>query len=176
MGAVMRAEGRVVLFGGAAGAGKSTLARAWCATRTRAVHIGLDDIRSLIVSGLADPQQTGALQADQYEISVEATCTLARLFSTVGYDVAIDDVIEPRAFSIYWEARLAGLDWHIVIVAPSLEETLERMRRREKHVKEDIIREQHRRSLSWPASSQLDTTGLSVEESLHRLLLLLGDR
>ena len=47
---------RLVLFGGPAGSGKSTLAKAWCATRERSAHIQLDEIRSLILAGYADPQ------------------------------------------------------------------------------------------------------------------------
>lgn len=47
--------GRMVMFTGPAGAGKSTLARAWCATRPRAVDVELDEMRHLIVSCLADP-------------------------------------------------------------------------------------------------------------------------
>jgi ribosomal protein S18 acetylase RimI-like enzyme len=35
-------EGRMIMFAGPAGAGKSSLARAWCATRPRAVHVELD--------------------------------------------------------------------------------------------------------------------------------------
>jgi len=63
----------ILLFGGPAGAGKSTLARAWCATRSYAVHLELDEVRQLIISGLADPQSTGELQATQYEFRVAAT-------------------------------------------------------------------------------------------------------
>lgn len=52
--------GLLVLFGGPAGAGKSTPARAWCAAQARAVHIGLDRVREMIVGGRADPQQPDA--------------------------------------------------------------------------------------------------------------------
>ena len=37
----------LVPFGGPAGAGKSTLARTWCAARERAVHIELDAVREV---------------------------------------------------------------------------------------------------------------------------------
>lgn len=72
--------GTMVLFGGPAGAGKSVLARAWCATRRQAAHLELDEIRGLIISGLADPQEAGALQEAQYRLSVQAACTLAHAF------------------------------------------------------------------------------------------------
>jgi adenylate kinase family enzyme len=53
----------MVMFAGPTGAGKSTLAKAWCATRPRAVHLELDEVRNLIVSGWADPQEPGPLQS-----------------------------------------------------------------------------------------------------------------
>jgi chloramphenicol 3-O-phosphotransferase len=135
-------SGRIVLLGGPAGAGKSTLARAWCSTRERAVHVELDEVRSLIVSGLADPQRPGELQAEQYDVSVAATCALARAFASGGYDVVVDDVLEPGPFELCWRPRLEGLRWEVVIVLPSLAETLER---------------------------RIDTGGLGVEESLALL-------
>jgi predicted kinase len=67
------------LLGGPAGAGKSTLARAWCAARGRAAHVQLDEVRHLIVAGRADPQQPGPLQSEQYALSARATMALARV-------------------------------------------------------------------------------------------------
>ena len=53
----------MVMFAGPTGAGKSTLAKAWCTTRSRAVHVELVEVRHLIVSGRADPQEPGPLQS-----------------------------------------------------------------------------------------------------------------
>ena len=66
----------IALFGGAAGAGKSTIARLWCASRAKAVHLELDHIRDLIVSGRANPQVQSSEQASQYSHSVRACCAL----------------------------------------------------------------------------------------------------
>jgi predicted kinase len=158
--------GEVALFGGPSGAGKSTLARAWCATRPQAAHIELDEIRQLIISGRADPQEPSDLQAAQYRLSVEATCALARAFANSGCDVAIDDVFEPDAFERYWRPQLDGLPWKLVVVLPSLDETLARSARREKRVKEEHTRTQHARCAEWDAAILIDTTGLDLEQSL----------
>ena len=163
-------RGLLVLFGGPAGAGKSTLAAAWCATRPRAVHIQLDHVREMIVSGRAEPQEGGALQSEQYELSVAACCSLARVFVEAGYDAAVDavraDVLSPPAFEAHWQPQLKNLEWQAVIVVPSLEETLRRSRARGKRVLEEITRRQHKASLLWPKGQRIDTTGLNVEESL----------
>lgn len=166
--------GVVALFGGPAGAGKSTLARAWCATRTQAAHVELDEIRQLIVSGRADPQETSALQATQYALSVAATCALARSFAEGGCDVAIDDVLEPDAFDRYWRPQLDGLAWTLVVVLPSLDETLARSTRREKRVREEHTQTQHARCAQWESAVRIDTTGLDVEASLALVIERLG--
>jgi predicted kinase len=156
----------LILFGGPAGAGKSTLARAWCATRQRAAHIELDEVRGLIVAGRADPQQPGSLQGEQYALSVRACCALARTFLEEGYDVALDDVLEPAAFERYWRPLLDGVDWRLVVVLPALEEVLRRSRLRAKRVLDEHSRAQHAACSAWPADVRIDTTELTLDESL----------
>ena len=162
----MSTTNALVLFGGPAGAGKSTFAAAWCATRERAVHLQLDDVRSLIVSGLADPQSNDGAVGPQYKLSVRACCRLAAVFLEASYDVAIDDVLEPSAFEEAWRPALGSMAFTAVIVLPSLDETLQRSRNREKHVREDLTRSQYEACEQWPEELRLDTTGLSVRESL----------
>ena len=156
----------LLLLGGPAGAGKSTLARAWCLSRANAAHVQLDEVRHLIVAGHADPQRPGPLQSDQYTLSVRASLALARTFFEGGYDVAVDDVLEPAGFERDWRPLLHGLNWRIVIVLPVLEEVLRRSRAREKRVLEAHTRAQHAACAAWPAAHRIDTTGLTVEESL----------
>ena len=157
---------QLVPFGGPAGAGKSTLARAWCATRERAAHVELDAVRELIVAGRADPQRPTPLQSEQYVLSVDATCALARSFLAGGYDVAVDDTLEPAPFDAYWRPRIEGLEWTVVVVLPSLSETLARSTGRDQRALEAHTRAQHAASLGWPAHHRVDTTGRTPRESL----------
>lgn len=156
----------MVMFTGPAGAGKSTLAGAWCATRTLAVHVELDEVRHLIVSGLADPQTAGPQQAEQYDASVAACCALVREFLARGYDAAVDDAVDPEGFERHWLPRLGGIEHSVVVVRPSLEVVLERGAGRSKRVRPDIVREQHAAASRWPAERTIDTSDLSLEESL----------
>ena len=128
--------------------------------------IVVDKVRHLIVAGRADPQQSEPLQSEQYAPSVRATVALAPTFVEGGYDVAVDDVLEPAAFVRYWRPLLDGLDWRLVIVLPDLEEVLRRSRAREKHVLEVHTRAQHAASTAWPLEYRIDTTHLTVDESL----------
>jgi chloramphenicol 3-O-phosphotransferase len=165
----MGAAGRravLVLFSGPAGAGKSTLAAAWCAGRQRAVHIQLDSVREMIVAGRADPQVYSQLQAEQYSVSVSACLALASVFLDQDYDVAIDDAVDPPGFDRHWRPLLGGRSWRLIVVLPDLNENLARSAARAKRVKPEITRAQHAALQSWPERFRIDTTGLSVEESL----------
>ena len=166
----------LLLVGGPAGAGKSTVATAWCRTRQRAVRIDLDEVRDLIIAGRADPQVLTPLQVEQYELSVQACVALARVYLAAGYDVALETVFEPEDFAQRWRPILAGLDWHLVVLRPSLPATLARSRTRAKRVLEEHTIAQHERTGAWSPDLQLDTTDLSVERTLeiinHRLSAL----
>jgi chloramphenicol 3-O-phosphotransferase len=175
-GEAARRVGRMVMFTGPAGAGKSTLAGAWCATRPRAVHVELDEVRHLIVSGLADPQEAGPLQAEQYDTSVAACCALVGEFVEAGYDVAVDDAVDPETFGKHWSPRLGGIDHSVVVVRPSLEAVLERGTARHKRVRPGLVREQHAAASRWPSRRTIDTTGQSVEASLEDALRLIDNR
>jgi chloramphenicol 3-O-phosphotransferase len=161
----------VALFGGPAGVGKSTLARLWCSTRERAAHVELDRVRGLIVQGLADPQEPGPAGEHQYLAAVAATCALARAFAGAGYDVAVDDVLEPERYERDWLPHLTGLDLRLVIVLPTIEETLARAASRgDKRVREQHVRSQHDRCRAWSAGQRIDTSGLTPQESLRLVL------
>ena len=159
---------RLVLLGGAAGAGKTTLAAAWCARRKRAAHIQLDQIRELIVSGFADPQMPGAVQEEQFLLSVEACSGLAKQFLADGFDVAIDDVLHsPAGFEDIWLPHLGETNWRAVIIRPTLEETLMRSAGRTKRVLSSLTRGHYEATSDWPERYRVDTTGLSVQRSLE---------
>jgi chloramphenicol 3-O-phosphotransferase len=167
---------RMVMFTGPAGAGKTTLARAWCATKSRAVHVELDEVRHLIVSGLADPQTVGPVQAEQYSTSVAACCALVREFIIRGYDVAVDDAVDPEGFERYWLPHLKSIEYSVVVVRPSLEVVLARGAGRSKRVRADIVRDQQAAASRWPTERTIDTSHQTIEESLEAVHRLIADR
>ncbi len=163
----------IVLFGGAAGAGKTTVAHLWCQSRARSVHLQLDAIRNLIVSGLADPQVPTPEQSTQYSHSVSACAALARSFDGAGYDIAIDDVFEPEPTHRLWIPQLAGLDARLITLHPPLETALSRAHARHKRVLEHHIRSQHAAVAGWPPSHRLDSGTLTPVQTLERVVAML---
>jgi predicted kinase len=165
----------IVLFGGAAGAGKTTVADLWCRTRKHAVHIQLDEIRNLIVSGLADPQELAAEQGEQYIHSVNACAALGRSFAVNGYDVAIDDVFEPEPTRKFWQPQLKGLDVRLIILHPPLETVLTRAVKRKKYVMERHILAQYKSINEWPLPHFIDSGSLTPSETLDKVVKILGN-
>lgn len=159
----------IVLFGGAAGAGKTTIARLWCKSRNKAVHIQLDEVRNFIISGLADPQIITDTQKQQYSDSVKGCTALARSFSDAGYDVAIDDVFEPAPTRTAWLPQLKGLDVRLVILHPPLETIFSRMANREKQVLEHHVRIQYSSIADWPLSFRIENGDLTIEQTLKEV-------
>jgi chloramphenicol 3-O-phosphotransferase len=143
--------------------------------RAAGVHVELDEVRHLIVSGLADPQAPGPLQAEQYDTSVAACCALVRELVGNGYDVAVDDAVDPEGYERHWLPRLGGIECSVVVVRPSLETVLERDASRSKRVRPDLVREQHAAASRWPTRRTIDPTGQSVEESLQDARRLIAD-
>lgn len=134
--------------------------------RKRAVHIELDAGRDLIVTGREDLQSVSDRQADQYALSVGACCALARSFADAGYDVAIDDVLEPLPTRSLWMPGLDGLDVRLVVLHPSLEVVLARGGARHKRVNEQHVRAQHESLAGWPQEFRVDSTHQTTEHTL----------
>ena len=167
----------LLLLTGPAGAGKTTVATAWCRRRAKAAMIQLDEVRGLIVSGYVDPQgEPTAVHREQYEIAARGCIALAREFVAAGYDVATDVCCPPSVFDEIWRPALAGLDWRLVVLRPSLDETLRRGRERDKRVREDIVVSQHASEGGWATELQLDSSGLSVDETVDRVEAMIASQ
>jgi predicted kinase len=157
---------QLILIGGPAGAGKSTLAWAWCRTRARSVQIELDQVRASIVGGYVDPLVASAEQGRQYEDAVRASLALARSYLADGYDVTIDDVLYKEAFDSVWLPSLGEAEASVLVLLPDLSTTLRRAGDRVKEVPDATVISQHHAMSRWPSSQRLDTTGLTVEQTL----------
>jgi hypothetical protein len=74
----------------------------------RGVHLPVDDLREMVVSGIAHPVPTWTEETTrQFGLARGNAVLMARRYSSVGFAVAIDDVFSHRDFHADYEADFA---------------------------------------------------------------------
>lgn len=162
------------------GAGKSSVATALMRRYAFGIHIPVDNLRELVVAGIAHPvpewtEETGR----QFRLARTAAAEIARTYHEAGFAVAIDDVIDPGDADEIFGARLAQAKLHKIVLYPSFGAVLERNRQRgsknfDTAVLEETIHSLHARIADQPYQSHgwqiVDTTGLSLEQTVDEIL------
>lgn len=119
------------IYSGPPGAGKSTLARQWAASRPRGLCIPVDDLRLWVVGGIADtlPEWTDETTR-QFALAEDAAVLVAKIYTAAGFDVAIDHCRMPENIDAMVERAFAGGTVEKIAVLPPLDVVLQRNRER----------------------------------------------
>ncbi|WP_158263729.1 AAA family ATPase [Deinococcus arcticus] len=113
--------GPIWVFSGSPGAGKTSVSRALLSRFPLGLHLPIDDLRELVVSGLAQPALDHPPEAvRQFALARTAAAHHARLYAEAGFAVAIDDVLWPTDVAPM-AAHWAGLDVRPVRLYTTLE-------------------------------------------------------
>jgi predicted kinase len=87
----------IVLIVGAPASGKSTASRALAATFPKSIAICVDDLRSMVVSGVVHP---GAVWSDelahQLRLARTSAVEMVKIYHAAGFAVIIDDFWDPN--------------------------------------------------------------------------------
>lgn len=163
---------------GTPASGKSTVSKALMQRFLQGIHIPVDDLRHMVVSGLSDmavlvPPAT----LEQVRLARETACSMARNYSDNEFAVAIDDFwYSDKPDEVY--CQKIGQRITRVLLLPSLETTLQRLYSRNpnegsfKKVLEPVIRQLHTEIAAHPKTKWLviDSSDLSVEATVDRIL------
>lgn len=174
--------GPILLLSGVPGTGKSSLARSWLRSVPLGLHLPVDDLRELVVSGLAHPSLTGDPEATrQFTLARRSAFGTAGLYARAGFAVAIDDVLWPHDPDDLQTELLPGFPSVRVFLAAPLDTVLRRNRERTSkafapELLEPVIRHLHgalRPELFAAAGWHvLDTGGRTMAEALAELSAL----
>lgn len=116
----------IFLVVGGPGVGKSSASRALAATFERAVHVPVDDLRDMVVAGIALPgPDWGDELRRQIRVARDAAVRLALAHAAAGFAVVVDDFWDPLELAEYREL-LARPGTHAVLLHPDQAEARRR--------------------------------------------------
>jgi predicted kinase len=115
----------IFLVVGGPGVGKSTTSRALAATFRRSIHLPVDDLRHMVVSGLAlpNPEWDDEL-VRQIRLAREAAVRIAEAYAAAGFAVVLDDFFDPHGLVEYRDLLELGAVG--VVLYPTAEEARRR--------------------------------------------------
>ncbi len=169
---------RIIVISGAMASGKSTVAQRLAERLNRAVHLRGDSFRRMIVSGREEmtPSPTPEAVA-QLQLRYELGAMVAARYHDAGFDVVYQDIIFGDDLREVIQ-RLGDRTVHVIVLSPSAEVIAQRDAARGKtgyadgwtpEMLDRQLRESTRGIGLW-----LDTSELSVEETVDRILRHLG--
>jgi regulator of PEP synthase PpsR (kinase-PPPase family) len=171
----------VFILIGPPAAGKSTTSKALAAKFSRSIHIPVDDIRNMVLSGLALPGlEWSAELVLQINLARTSVIQMARNYQRAGFAVVIDDFIDPLQLSEY-QALLNEPGIYKFVLVPDQETAHARNFQRagddpaREYIDEGIrIVYEQLHSMIEPLRKDgwivLDTTELSIEETVLEIL------
>lgn len=161
--------------------GKSSTSRALAATFGKSIHIPVDDIRNMVVSGLVLPSADWNPElVQQITVARESVIQIALHYQKAGYAVVIDDFFDPHQLREY-QPLLSAPHVHKFVLFPKQATAHARNSQRagddpgRAYIDQGIQTVYQQLNLvienlhgaGWIV---LDTTDLSIEETLREIL------
>ena len=171
----------IFLIAGAPAVGKSTTARALAAQFSKSLHIPVDDLRDMVVSGLVLPGEWNEPLIEQLRLARESAANMACAYRQAGFAVVLDDFWDPHSQLTEYRQLFEAGGVHKILLYPSQQAAEERNQQRavSSTVAEYIsagIRavyqylEQERPNLEQQGWLVVDTTGKSVESAVSEII------
>jgi len=118
--------GNIFLLAGAPAVGKSTTARALAAQFPKSLHIPVDDVRNMVVSGLVQPGEWTPSLVEQLRLARVSVTEMALTYHRAGFTVVIDDFWDPNSLLLEYGRLFQDACVHKVLLVPSRQAAEER--------------------------------------------------
>jgi predicted kinase len=120
-----------VFITGAPASGKSTIARKLAEHFPKSLHIQVDQLREMMVSGVEMPDHDWTDEASrQFQWARSTAIYMAKLYAGEGIDVVIDDVCVPANFPDYYTTLFDDPAVHRILLMPTPAALTARLERR----------------------------------------------
>lgn len=107
------------LITGAPAVGKSTTAHALAARFEKSIHIPVDDLREMVVSGLVLPSEDWSQAlVDQLLLARRTVVQMALIYRGAGYTVVIDDFWDPNSYLREYAPLFEDNHAHKILLLP----------------------------------------------------------
>lgn len=121
----------IFLIVGAPAVGKSTTAHALAARFPKSIHIPVDNLRDMVVSGLLYPGEDWSEGlVEQLYLARRVAAIMAITYSQAGYTVAIDDFWDPVSKLGNYADLSQVSEFHKILLFPAREVALARNQKR----------------------------------------------
>ncbi len=110
----------IVLISGCPGAGKTTISRMLGQHFKKSIHIPVDNLREMVVSGMASVDPWTAATTEQFNLARQSAAFMATEYERAGFVVVLDDVVFPNDTSFDAVAQFK------ILLRPRLEVLLHR--------------------------------------------------
>jgi adenylate kinase family enzyme len=171
----------IVFITGPAGSGKSTIAHLLAKQFPKCLHIQVDHLRDMMVNGneLPQGQAWNEETTRQFQRARSTATYMAQLYARDDVDVIIDDVCVPAEFVDHYQQLFQDRGVHRVLLLPTREALIERMRKRAGPYDKFLIE-----FIPWfysyldPMSKEgwivLDTSDWTIEQTVEEVLSQIG--
>jgi len=178
------ASDRILLITGPAGAGKSSVAEAWAASRDFAcAQLSLDTFREFVKAGYHDPRNGWNDEAQrQLDLARSNMAAVTIIYLRSGVQVVIDDAVFPNWDTgglDGWNEALPGVSIDLVVLMPDWNVVLERNGGRDgqRRVPEDVLRIIYDDMAGWrdkAGVSVIDNSGMTIAETVAAVERVVG--
>ena len=170
----------IVFVTGAPASGKSTIARKVAEHFPKSLHIQVDHLRDMMVSGAELPDHEWTEEASrQFQRARSTAIFMAKLYAREGVEVVIDDVCIPDNFPEYYSSLFADPAVHRVLLMPTPSALMDRMQKRSgpyDRFLADFIPWFYSFLEPMPKDGWivLDTSDWTIEKTVHEVLRCIG--